>query len=188
MDEIKDKSSVETEMDIEAIIQKESEDALRRFCSGDFVARLKTRLNTPPARRPFFLFRKPVFVPALGLLVLAAAALILGRGPGRGNGLVEAGFRIMTDTLAKTDSFQAGGLRLPPEGPDHTMGGRDAVSFAAALFRVAAGSGTGTESVAPGERDAPLRPLFSPNERFKILYGDQVILRALKNMASHKEV
>jgi hypothetical protein len=188
MDELNDKISVETEMDIEAVVQKESDDALRRFRSGDFAARLITRLDTPPTRRPFFLFRKPVFVPAIGLLALAAAALILGRGPGQGNGRVEAGFPFMTETLERTDFFQAGGSRLSPGGPAQATGGREGTSFAVALFRVAAMSDTRTESVAPEERDAPPRPLFSPNERFKILFGDQVILRALMNIASHKEV
>jgi hypothetical protein len=186
MDERKDKRPVETEVDVEAVIQKESENALRHFRSGDFAARLKARLDAPAARRPFFLLRKPVFVPALGVLILAAAALILGHGPGRGNGRVEAGFRSMTKTLAKSDYFQAGGLRRSIGGPAKAAQGRDILSFAAVLFRSTAGSdgGPGPESAGPREGGAPLRPLFSPDERFKILYGDKVILRVLMNIVS----
>lgn len=190
MDERKDKSPVETEVDIEAIVQKEAEGALRHFRSGDFAARLKARFDAPAARRPFFLFRKPVFVPAIGVLVLAAAALFLGRGPGRGNGRVETGFRFMTETLAKSDFFQAGGSPYTFCGPAKAAQGRDIPSFTDVLFRSLARSdgGPGPESAGPREGGAPLRPLFSPDKRFKILYGDKVILRVLMNIASHKEV
>jgi hypothetical protein len=190
MDELKDTGSIEPAAEVEAIIQKESEDALRRFRSDDFAARLKARLDTPATRRRFFLLRKPVFVAALGILVLAAAALILGRGPGRRNDRVEAGFRSMTETLAKSDFFHAGGPWYSFGGTYEAGQGRDILAFAAVLIRSSASSVGGAESrsAAPGEEGAPPRPLFSPDERFKILFGDKVILRVLMNIASHKEV
>ena len=190
MDELKDKKPFETDADIEAIVRRESEDALRRFRAGDFASRLKTRLETPPLRQPFFLLRKPVFVPALGVLVLAVGALIVFHAPVRRNGRVEAGFRHLTETLAKSDLFQAGGLRFFYGGPNESTAGRNALSFATILFRAAAGSDAGSvsESAASAEGGAPLRPLFSPKERLKILYGDQAILRVLTNITTQKEV
>jgi hypothetical protein len=187
MDELKDGISVETETDIAAVVKKESDEALRRFRSGDFIANLKARLDRLPVRRAFFFSLKPVWISAFSLLVLAAAALILGRGPGRGNGQIEAGFRFMTDSLGKADFFQAGGSRLASGGVDQAAGEREILSLSTALLRISAEADTGTESAATEARDAPPRPLFSPNERFKILYGDRVILKALQNMAFHKE-
>jgi hypothetical protein len=187
MVEPKDLGFDEIEMDIEAIIQKESDDALERFRRGDLTALRKARLDPPLAKRPFFLLGKPVFVTALGVLTLAVTVLFLGRGPGPGNGRVEAGFRSITEALKKTDFFRAGEPVLSPNGRDQVAGGWDARSFALALFGSAARSDPGTESIVPEERNAPLRPVFSPNQRFKILFGDQVILRVLTNIASQKE-
>ncbi len=191
MRELPDKKPIATEEDIEAVVRRESEEALSRFRSRDFASGLKARLDSPSARQPFFLFRKPVFVPALGVLVVAAAAIfLLLRTPNAENDSVEAGVRFMTESLAKSDVFRAGILSPLAGRSDEASTGRAIASFAAVLFRAAGGSDTGSESeqTAPAEGGAPLRPLFSPDERFKILYEDQVILRVLTQIATHKEV
>ncbi|MHB8054169.1 MAG: hypothetical protein ACYDH3_02845 [Candidatus Aminicenantales bacterium] len=188
MRESQDKS---TFPEVEAVVRRESEEALRGFRSGDFAERLKSRLDAPLPQPPFFLFRKPVFIPALGILFLAAAAtFLLVLGPNGGNKQVEAGFRSMTESLARSDVFRAGVLSPLAGGSDEVSAGRAAGSFAEVLFRAAGGSETGSESeqTAPAEGGAPLRPLFSSDERFKILYEDQVILRVLTQIATHKEV
>jgi|GEM_PF-3013912 len=186
-----DEKPIATEADIEAVVRRESEEALRRFRSVDFASHLIARLDSPRARQLFFLFRKPVFVPAIGVLILAAATIFfLLRTPNAENGRVEAGFRFMTESLAKSDVFRAGILSPLAGRSDEASAGRAIASFAAILFRAAGGSDTGSESeqTAPAEGGAPLRPLFSPDERFKILYEDQVILRVLTQIATHKEV
>ena len=96
----------------------------------------------------------------------------------------------MTKILAKSDFFQAGGSRRSIGGPAEAAQRRDIPSFADALLRSLARSdgGPGPGSAGPREKGAPLRPLFSPDERFKILYRDQVILRVLTNIAIKKEV
>ncbi|MCX6565733.1 MAG: hypothetical protein NTW38_04815 [Candidatus Aminicenantes bacterium] len=188
MHESQDKKSAATDADIEAVVRRESEEALCRFPSGDFASRLKTRLKAPLPRQRFLLFRKPVFAPALGVLVAATAAIfLLLRAPNDGDVRVEAGFRRMTESLAASDAFRVGGLRVVSCKPDE---GRSADSFTSALFRAATGSdaGSASESAAPAEGGAPLRPLFSPDERFKILYGDQAILRVLTKFTTQKEV
>jgi len=188
MDKLNDKMPTEAGVAIEAVVRKESEDALRRFRSGDFASRLNARLAAPPARPPFFLFRKPFLFPALGVLVLAAAAFILVLVPGRDKARVEAGFRLMTESLSRSELLRA--VESPADfiGPDETTPGRDALPFARVLFRAAAGSESGSKSGAPSRGGAPLRPLFNPKERFQILYGDRAILRVLTNIANQKEV
>jgi hypothetical protein len=191
MRESPDKKPIATEEDIEAIVRRESEEALSRFRSRDFASGLKARLDSPPARQPFFLFRKPVFVPALGVLVVAAAAIfLLLRTPNAENDSVEAGVRFMTESLAKSDVFRAEGTRVFSGEPGEGSEVRGAGSFATVLFRAATGSDaeSASESIAPVEGNTPLRPLFSPDERFKILYEDQVILRVLTKFAAQKEV
>ena len=184
MDENKvNKAKGMADSDIEAVIRRESEEAIKRFRSGDFAARLKSRLAAPLPRRPFFLFRKPVLVPALGFLVLAAVALVVFFAPGSGKGRVEAGLRFMTDALAQSEFFRNAELRFfPGETGDSTSGGTASI-FSEALIRVAAEPKAGS-----AEGGDPLRPLFSPKERFKILYGDRAILRVLTNIANQKEV
>jgi len=174
--------------EIDALVNRESEAALARFRSGDFASRLKSRIAASPARLPpFFLFRKPVFVPALGFAVLAAAAIIYFFAAGNGNGRVEAGFRFMTETLAKTEFIRAGGLESSKDEPGESPAGRESGAFAQALFRALAGTGSGSPSEASKGGSAPLRPLFSPKERFKILYGDRTILKVLTMFANQKE-
>jgi hypothetical protein len=193
MDEIKEqKPHATTEPDIEGIVRRESEAALRRFRDGDFASRLKANPDSSPARRPFFPFGKSVFAPALGLFILAAGALVFLfiLVPGRERIRVEAGFRHMTESLARSELFRTAERPTVPAQFEKTPTGREVPAFAKALFRAAAGSETGpaSESAGPEVGDAPLRPLFSPNERFKILYEDRVILRVLTNIANQKEV
>jgi hypothetical protein len=184
MDNLKDEKPVLTaETDIEAVVFRESAAALRRFRSGDFASRLKARLDAPPARRPFFLFRKPVFIPALGFLVLAMAGLVIFLPPGTGKGQVEAGFRFMTNALAQSELFRSAGSRFFSGETGEAASGGAASFFTEALSRIAAEAEAGS-----AEGGAPLRPLFSPQERLKILYGDQAILRVLTKIAKLKEV
>ena len=184
MDNLKDKKPALTaETDIEAVVFRESEAALRRFRSGDFASRLKARLDAPPARRPFFLFRKPVFIPALGVLVSAVAGLVIFFAPEIGKGRVEAGFRFMTDALAQSELLRNAGSRFFSGETGEAASGGAASFFSEALSRIAAEAEAGS-----AESDAPLRPLFSPKERLKILYKDQAILRVLRNIANQKEV
>jgi len=183
MDESKRKKPIVTaEEEIEAVIQRESEEALRRFRSGDFAARLKSRLEGPLPPRPLFLFRRPVLVPALGLLVLTAAALLVFYHPGGRNGRLETGFRFMTETLAQTEFFRNAEHRFFPGVTGDSTSGGTASFFSEALIRVAAEPQAGF-----AEGGDPLRPLFSPKERFKILYGDQAILRVLTMISTQKE-
>ncbi len=183
MDERKgEKPIVTAEEEIEAVVQRESAEALERFRSGDFAARLKSRLEGPLPRQPFFLFRRPVLIPAVGLLVLAAAALIIVFPPDGGNGRLEAGFRFMTEVLAQTDLLRDDG-RLPFAGRPSTLPSeRPASTFTEALIWIASQKETSSP-----EGSAPLRPLFTPNERFKILFGDQAILRVLTMLSTQKE-
>jgi len=184
MDERKEtKSKGMADTDIEDVIRRESETALRPFRAGAFVSPLKSRLVAPIPRRRFFLFRKPIFIPALGFLVLAAVALVVFFAPGSGKGRVEAGLRFMTDVLAQSEFFRNAELRFfPGETGDSTPGGTASI-FSDALIRVAAEPKAGS-----AEGGDQLRPLFSPKERFKILYGDRAILRVLTNIANQKEV
>lgn len=182
MNETKRKTDTATEEgEIEALIHHESENALRRFRAGDFAASLNDRLASPPPRRPFILFRRSVLVPSLGLAALAAFAMFIL--PGGGNGRLETGFRFMTEALSGSAILQAIQSSAPFEDPDVAAGGRGARGLAALLFRIVS-----QRDAAPAGGEAPLRPLFSPKERFKILYGDRAILRVLMDIAGQKEV
>lgn len=173
MDEIKD---------IDAIVDRESEEALRRFRAGDFTARLNARLASPPPRRPFVLFRKPALIPALGLAALAAAALFVLFPPGGRNGRLEAGFRVMTEALSRSEILMAIEAPTGFEMRSEPAGGRNIHGLAERLLRILS-----QREAASVEGQAPLRPLFSPKERFKILYEDRVILRVLTDIANLKE-
>lgn len=195
MDEHKDfkPQAAATEPDFEGIVRRESEEALRRFRSGDFSARVKSRLEAPLPRPAFFLFRRSVFAPVLGLVLLAAGAAAIFYFVDRGNERIriEAGFRQITESLSHYGLFRAGAKpEATKAGQDATSTGGDAQPFIEALFRAAAGQETKTGRTPSGsvEGGAPLRPLFSPKERFKILYEDQVILRVLTSITNQKEV
>lgn len=186
MDKLKEeKPNAEAEADFEVDIRRESEEALRRFRAGDFAGKLKSRLEAPLPKQPFVLFRRPVLAPALGLLVLAAGALAVFFFVAGNNERirVEAGFRQITEALSRSIVFQ-------PEMRSEAPAGRGLPPFAEVLFRKADGPEAGSETgaVGPAKEGAPLRPLFTPNERFKILFEDQVILRVLTNIANQKEV
>lgn len=186
MTEKPDKSPI---ADIEAVIRKESEEALRRFRSGDFASRLSSRLASSQPRRPFVLFRKPVLVPALGVLALAAVVVVLlVLATNGGKGRVEAGFRFMTDVLGRSEYFRTADSRALAGGPGETSARPEITPFAAAIFRAAAGSSAAPGPIVLEKNGPPLRPLFNPDERFKILYGDKAILRVLVNIMTQKEV
>lgn len=193
MDEIKEeKPNAGTETDFEAVIRRESEEALRRFRAVDFAGKLKPRLKAPLPKRPFVLFRRPVLFPVLGLLILAAGALAVFLFVAGNNERirVEAGFRHMTEALSRSDVFQSDARSTEPGGPGRVPAAGGFPPFAEALILTASAPETGAEN-GPGaaaEGGAPLRPLFNPNERFKILYEDRVILRVLTNIANQKEV
>ena len=172
--------------DIEAIVQRESAEALKHFQSGDFEARLKARLGSPLPGQPLILFRKPVFITALAVVVLAAASILVFFGPGGRNGQVETGFKFLTGVLAKSDLFQSTYFPTSREATGETPVGGDIKPFAEVLSRVAAGLDTGSESTSSSGGSAPLRPLFNANERLKILYGDQVILKVLNEHFASK--
>jgi hypothetical protein len=184
MDNLKDEKPVlKAETDIDAVVFRESEAALRRFRSGDFASRLKARLAAPSARRPFFLFRKPVLIPAFGFLIPAVAGFVIFFAPGTGKEQVEAGFRFMTDVLAQSEVLRNAGSRFFSSETGEAASGGATSFFTEALGRIAAEAEAGFT-----EGSAPLRPLFSPKERLKILYGDQAILRVLTKIAKLKEV
>jgi hypothetical protein len=186
MRESPDKKIVAPDAGVEAVIHRESEEALSRFRSRDFASGLKARLDSPPARQPFFLFRKPVFVPALGVLVVAAAAIfLLLRTPSAENDSVEAGFRFMTKALGQSEYLKAGGGAA---SNGKTPARTEITPFAAALFRKAAELNASPEPAVPEKEGLPLRPLFNSRERFKILYGDKAILRVLTTITTEKEV
>lgn len=168
--------------DIEAIVGRESEEALRRFRAGDFAARLNARLSSPPPRRPFVLFRKPVLIPALGLAALATAAFLVLFPPDGRNGRFEAGFRVMTEALSRSEILKAIEAPTGFEARNEPAGERNTHELAELLLRVLS-----QREAAPAEGQAPLRPLFSPKERFKILYEDRAILRVLTDIANLKE-
>jgi len=186
MDKLKEeKPNAEAEADFEVDIRRESEEALRRFRAGDFAGKLKSRLEAPLPKQPSVLFRRTVLAPALGLLVLAAGALAVFFFVARSNERVrvEAGVRQITEALSR---FELLPLEARPEAPT----GRSLPPFAEALFRKGGGPEAGSETgtAGPAAGGAPLRPLFSPNERFKILYEDRVILKVLTAIANQKEV
>jgi len=168
--------------EIEAIVGRESEEALRRFRAGDFAARLNARLSSPPPRRPFFLFRKPFLVPALGLAALSTAALLVFFPPGGRNGRREAGFRVMTEVLSRSEILKAIEAPTGFETRPEPAGGTNTHGLAERLLRIMS-----QREAASVEAKSPLRPLFSPKERFKILYEDRAILRVLTGIANQKE-
>lgn len=166
--------------DIEAIVDREREEALRRFRAGDFAARLNARLASPPPRRPFILFRKPVLIAALGLA--AVTAFIVFVLPGGKNGRLEAGFRMMTEALSRSEVLKAIAGPTAVEALSEPAGGGKAHGLAERLLRFLS-----RQEADPAEGRVPLRPLFSPEERFKILYEDRAILRVLTDIANLKE-
>ena len=169
--------------EIEAIVGRESEEALRHFRAGDFTVRLNARLSPIPPRRPFVLFRKPVLIPALGLAALAMAAFLVFFLPDGSNGRWEAGFRVMTEALSRSEILKAIEAPTGFEARKEPAGGRNIHGLAELLLRTIS-----QREAASAEGKAPLRPLFSPKERFKILYEDRAIFRVLTGIAIQKEV
>lgn len=197
MDERKRKKpSMTAAEEIEAVVQRESAEALEQFRSGDFAARLNARLASPPTRRPelspapsiLVFFRKPVLAAALGFCLLAAAATVYFFAPRGGNGRGEVGIRLMTEALAKANFCRAGGLAAFPEETEESSAGSEPGAFARVLHRALAETGAGSPSDTSIEGRAPLRPLFNSKERFKILFEDRAILKVLTALAKQKEV
>jgi hypothetical protein len=69
-----------------------------------------------------------------------------------------------------------------PGGPGRVRRRRFSAFAEAYLKASAPETGAETNRAQP-RREARRRPLFNPNERFKILYEDRVILRVLSNIA-----
>jgi len=174
--------------EIDDLIRRESDRALRRFRSGDFSARLKSRLASPaedvPDRAPASrFFYKLIPRPGLGIFFLAvtvtaaAAVSVFHWIPEARHRRAEAGFQAMTETFRRTDLFTPRAPARAPEAPAAGLSEPEANPFSKILFRFAP-SETGRESTTPGVPSS-LRPLFSPRERFKILFQDKAIERAL---------
>lgn len=197
MIEPKKKKSIATvDEEIDAVVSRESEEALKRFRAGDFTARLNARLASPPTRRPglapalpiLVFFRKPVLAASLGFCLLAAAATVYFFASKDVNSRRENGIRLMTEALAHTNFYRAGGLASFPDETEESSAGSGPGAFARVLHRALAETGAGSSFATSIEGGAPLRPLFNSKERFKILFEDRAILKVLTALAKQKEV
>jgi hypothetical protein len=165
--------------EVRQIIQRETENGLRRFRAGNFESRLQAagRIRSEGTKFAPGLFRR-AWIPALGLAVCAvliiSAVLWFTRAktqlPRAGLGMIDAalnvlpGFRTLslshqTETAANEDLSPAAAIVLR------------ALTFAAR------GATTGGETaVSPAGK---LEPHYSLEQKMKILFGDKTIEQAL---------
>jgi len=163
---------------VRLIIQRETEDGLRRFRAGNFDSRLESfRRSRPEGKRFFFGLPKWAWIPALGFTIAGILVIMdvlwFGRTrpvfPPAEIGTIDAalislpGFRTLsipgpTETAAEEDLFPA------------------AIIVSRALAIAARNAAERRETVVPPADK--LVPRYSLEQKIKILFGDKTIERA----------
>lgn len=160
---------------VRSLIQRETEDGLKRFRSGNFETRLRSRLQAfPERRRRLMNLTRPSWVPALGYTFVAvvAGAVVLwfiwtSRPPSAGLTLALnrlPGFRTLD--MASVPKSEADEIPVPAESV-----------FSRALAAAAAASEVGMPKVSVPRN---IVPPYDLEQKMKILFGERTIERALE--------
>ena len=158
-----------------SLIQGETEDGLKRFRSGDFEARLKSRLQAfPERRRRLMNLTRPSLVPALGYTFAAVVAgavvlwfILTPHPPAAGLTLALnrlPGFRTLD--MASFPNTGVNEIPLPAESV-----------FSRALAAAAAAFEIGMPKVSAPRN---IVPPYDLEQKMKILFGERTIERALE--------
>jgi hypothetical protein len=164
---------------VRLIIQRETEDGLRRFRAGNFDSRLQAAGRIRPEGTKFApsLFRRawiPIFGLAVGATVIISAVLWVSRAksqfPAANLGTIDAALNVLPGFRTLSLSHQT------------ETAANEGLSTAAANMSRALTSAT-RSAAAWEEKFAPpagkLVPRYSLEQKMKILFGDKTIEQAL---------
>jgi hypothetical protein len=164
---------------VRLILQRETEDGLRRFRAGNFDSRLQAARRTRPERMKLApgLFRRawiPVFGLTVGVIVIISAVLWISRVKSQ---FPAANLATIDEALNLLPGFRTLSLSRQTE----TAANAD-LSPATAAMSTALTSAT-RSAAARKETSAPpagkLVPRYSLEQKMKILFGDKTIEQAL---------
>jgi hypothetical protein len=164
---------------VRLIIQRETEDGLRRFRAGNFDSRLQAADRIRPERTKFApgLFRGawiPVFGFTLGAIIIISAILWFGRAkPLR----TPEGLKTIDAALSDLPGFRTLDLSYQIEPLGNEVPSMDVASVSQALAS-AGRNAAAVEGVAVPST-GKLVPRYSIKQKMKILFGDKTIEQAL---------
>lgn len=164
---------------VRSIIQRETEDGLRRFRAGNFESRLQAADWDRPneTKLPLGLVRR-AWIPALGLaviMILVISAVLWfvpskPKLPTGGLGMIDAALKDLPGfrTMSLSDQTEpAANENFPPAA---------AIVSRALTFATRSATSGREPAVSPG---AKLVPRYNLEQKMKILFGDKTIEQAL---------
>jgi len=165
--------------DVRLIIQRETDEVLRRFRAGNFDSRLQTAGPIRPEEARFEprLFRRawiPVFGLAFAAMVIISAALWFSRAKPL---LTQEGLWKIDAALSDLPGFRTLSLSDQIEPLGNEIPSPDVASVSQAL--ASAGRSAAVEGEAAIPSPGRLVPRYSLEQKMKILFGDKTIEQAL---------
>jgi hypothetical protein len=164
---------------VRLIIQRETEDGLRRFRAGNFDSRLQAADRMPPKGTKFApsLFRRawiPVFGLAVGAIVIISAVLWVSRAksqfPAVNLGTIDAALNVLPGFRTLSLSHQ------PETAANEDLSPATAIVSTALTSASRSAAAWEETSVPPAGK---LVPRYSLEQKMKILFGDKTIEQAL---------
>jgi len=164
---------------VRLIIQRETEDGLRRFRAGNFDSRLQAAGRIRPERTKFApgLFRRvwiPVFSLAVGVIVIISAVLWVGRAKSQ---FPAANLVTIDAALDALPGFRTLSISRQTEPAANEDISPATAAMSAALASATRSAATWEETSAPPA--GKLVPRYSLEQKMKILFGDKTIEQAL---------
>jgi len=160
------------------IINRETENGLERFRSGDFESRLASRLKATPKEGRVQPDRRWFWIPAMGAAGAAILALVvflwLG-SPKRSAPHAASG--AIGLALGRLPGFRSLDISIRPESPSSGAPSLSATIVSRVLVSVAheAASGPATPSLSPQN----LMPRYNLQQKMEIIFEHRMIERAL---------